>query len=89
MRFRLLITGVVQGVGFRAFTKRIAQSYGLDGWVRNLPDGRVEAVVEGDQEVIAHFVKDLWKGPPLSRVDKIEMIREEPDEPLRGFDIRY
>ena len=89
MRFRLLITGVVQGVGFRAFTKRIAQSYGLDGWVRNLPDGRVEAVVEGDQEVIAHFVKDLWKGPPLSRVDKIEMIREESDEPLRGCDIRY
>ncbi len=89
MRFRLLITGVVQGVGFRAFTKRLADSYGLAGWVRNLPDGRVEAVVEGDQEVIAHFIKDLWKGPRLSRVDRIEMIREESDEPLRGFDIRY
>ncbi len=89
MRFRLFISGLVQGVGFRAFTQRLAQSYGLSGWVRNLPDGRVEALVDGDEEVIAHFLKDLWRGPRLSRVDKIEMVREEPDEPLHGFDIRY
>ncbi len=89
MRFRIFLSGLVQGVGFRAFTQRVAESYGLRGWVRNLPDGRVEVLVEGDEEVISHFVKDLWRGPRLSRVDKIEMVREEEDEPLHGFDIRY
>ncbi len=89
MRLRIFISGRVQGVGFRAYTQRVAQSYGLSGWVRNLPDGRVEALVEGDEEVLCHFVKDLWTGPPLSRVDKLELIKEESDEPLIGFDIRY
>jgi len=89
MRFRIFISGLVQGVGFRAYTQRIAESYGLSGWVRNLPDGRVEVLVEGDEEVLCHFVKDLWKGPRLSRVDKLEIIKEEVDEPLSGFDIRY
>ncbi len=89
MRFRIFLSGVVQGVGFRYFTKRTADSYGLSGWVRNLPDGRVEVLVEGDEEVLCHFVKDLWRGPPSARVDKMELIREEADEPLRGFDIRY
>jgi acylphosphatase len=89
MRFRIFVSGLVQGVGFRAFTQRVAESYGLRGWVRNLPDGRVEALVEGDEELIAHFLKELWKGPRLSRVEKIELIREEEDEPLHGFSIRY
>ena len=89
MRFRIYISGVVQGVGFRAFTKRVAESYGLAGWVRNLPDGRVEALVEGDEEVLCHFVKDLWQGPPASRVDKLEILKEASDEALSGFDIRY
>ncbi len=89
MRFRIYISGVVQGVGFRAFTKRVAESYGLAGWVRNLPDGRVEALVEGDEEVLCHFVKDLWQGPSASRVDKLEILKEASDEALSGFDIRY
>ncbi len=89
MRFRIYISGVVQGVGFRAFTKRLADSYGLSGWVRNISDGRVEALVEGDEEVLCHFVKDLWKGSPASRVDKLEILKEASDEALSGFDIRY
>ncbi len=89
MRLRIYLSGVVQGVGFRAYTQRVAESYGLSGWVRNLPDGRVEVLVEGDEEVIFHFLKDLWKGPRLSRVDRMELIREAPDDPLHGFDIRY
>ncbi len=89
MRLRILVSGVVQGVGFRAFTERLAQSYGLRGWVRNLPDGRVEILAEGDEEVLFHFVKDLWKGPRLSKVEGMELLREESDEPLSDFRIRY
>ena len=83
------MSGVVQGVGFRAFTQRVAESLGLSGWVRNLPDGRVEVLAEGDEEVLCHFVKELWKGPRLSRVDRLEIIKEEENEPLFGFSIRY
>ncbi len=89
MRFRIFVSGIVQGVGYRYFTQRTAESYGLKGWVRNLPDGRVEILVEGDEELLCYFVKDLWNGPPRARVDKIEIIKEASDEPLDGFDIRY
>ncbi len=89
MRFRIFISGLVQGVGFRAYIQKTAESYGLVGWVRNLIDGRVEVLVEGDEEVLCYFIKDLWKGPRLSRVDKLEIIKEEPDEPLYDFHIKY
>ncbi len=89
MRLRIFISGIVQGVGFRYYTKRVADSYGLSGWVRNLTDGRVEVLVEGDEELLCHFVKDLWRGPTASRVDKLEIIKEEADGPLHGFDIKY
>ncbi|MDQ7038782.1 MAG: acylphosphatase [Aquificota bacterium] len=89
MRLRIFLSGVVQGVGFRAYTQRVGESYGLSGWVRNLPDGRVEVLVEGDEEVLFHFIKDLWKGPRSSRVDRMEIVREATNEPLRGFTVRY
>ncbi len=89
MRFRILVSGVVQGVGFRAYTQRVAESLGLSGWVRNLPDGRVEVLAEGDEDVLCLFVKELWKGPKLSRVERLELIKEEADEPLFGFSIKY
>ena len=89
MKLRIYVYGLVQGVGFRSYTKRVAESYGLNGWVRNLPDGRVEILVEGDEELLCYFIKDVLKGPPASRVDKIEVIKETSDEPLHGFDIRY
>ncbi len=90
MRFRIFVSGLVQGVGFRAYTQRVAESLGISGWVRNLPDGRVEVLAEGDEEVLCHFVKELWKGPRLSRVERLEIIKEEEeDEPLFGFSIKY
>ncbi len=89
MRLRIYVSGLVQGVGFRAYVQRAAESYGLRGWVRNLPDGRVEVLVEGDEEILCYFVKDLWKGPRLSDVERLEIIKEEADEPLVGFRIRY
>jgi acylphosphatase len=72
-----LISGRVQGVGFRAFTARSARELALKGWVRNLQDGRVEAVAHGPSDVIAEFENRLKKGPPAGRVDTmtVESIR--------------
>ena len=89
MRLNIFVEGLVQGVGFRAYTKRIADSYGLRGWVRNLPDGRVEILVEGDDEVLGYFIRDILKGPPAARVERVEIIKEVQDEPIYTFDIRY
>lgn len=86
---RVYVSGIVQGVGYRAFTKRTADSYGLSGWVRNLPDGRVEVFVQGHEDVVWEFLKDLWKGPPAGRVDRMEILKEVPSHEERDFTIRY
>ncbi|MEJ7554429.1 MAG: acylphosphatase [Aquificaceae bacterium] len=86
---KIYVSGIVQGVGYRAFTKRLAQSYGLTGWVKNLPDGRVEVFVQGDKEVVWEFLKQLWEGPPAGRVDRMEILKEVPNHEERDFTIRY
>ncbi len=87
--FRIFVEGRVQGVGYRAFTKRVAEGYGLEGWVRNLPDGRVEVYVKGDEEVLWFFIKDLMNGPPLADVKSLHIIKEGFVESTGTFDIRY
>jgi len=87
--FRIYVKGIVQGVGFRAYTQRLGEKYALDGWVRNLPDGRVEVFVQGDRDVVWEFIKALSQGPPRARVDAIEVIKEVPRDEERGFSIRY
>lgn len=87
-RVHVYISGRVQGVWFRASTKRIADEYGLSGWVKNLPDGRVEAVFEGDEEAVKKAVKWCHQGPPGAVVEKVEVIEEIP-EGLSGFFIKY
>lgn len=87
-RLHAYIEGRVQGVGFRYFTEKRANLYGLTGWVRNLPDGRVEVVAEGDEELLKEFLEDLKKGPPLARVDRIEIYWEEPTGEFHDFYIR-
>lgn len=74
----LLITGRVQGVGFRAFVASRASARGIGGWVRNRRDGAVEAVLAGSQAAVAALVSDLEAGPPASRVDRIERQVETP-----------
>ena len=76
-RVRVLVSGRVQGVFFRGGTHARMRSLGLSGYVRNLPDGRVEAVVEGDDERIEQALAFLRRGPPHARVDAIE-VRDEP-----------
>ena len=73
VRARLLISGHVQGVGYRAFTRRVASSCGLVGGVRNLDDSRVEVEVEGDKVVILALLGHLKSGPPGARVRDIQV----------------
>ena len=75
---RFLISGRVQGVGFRYFAHDAARREGVTGWVRNLPDGRVEALVEGDAEAVMRVERALRSGPGGARVDKVFVDGEEP-----------
>ncbi len=86
---RYLISGIVQGVGFRYFVKRKADLYGLAGWVRNLPDGRVEVFAQGEEEAIGELERDLERGPSLARVEKVEKFDVSPEKGLNWFEIRF
>ena len=73
------VTGRVQGVGFRAYVADLARTEGVQGWVRNLPDGSVQARAEGDAETLARFEWGLWQGPPHARVDDVVTEDVVPD----------
>ena len=68
---RFIVSGRVQGVGFRAFVADTARTEGLSGWVRNLPDGSVEVHAEGDAEAVGRLEWRLWQGPSHARVDDV------------------
>jgi acylphosphatase len=87
VRYRVLVSGRVQGVFFRDTCRRLAQENRVAGWVRNLPDGRVEAVFEGSPENVARLVDWSRHGPRLAQVDDIG-IHPEPPEGLPDFQIR-
>jgi len=70
---RYLISGRVQGVGFRFFTEASAVREGLQGWVRNLPDGRVDITVEGEADAVERFERDIRHGPPSARVNDVDV----------------
>ena len=84
---RLVISGRVQGVGFRYFAREAAAHEGVTGWVRNLPDGRVEAYVEGESEAVTRVERALRQGPRGARVDAVEVDAEEPSGAYRVFEI--
>jgi acylphosphatase len=85
-RLEVRITGRVQGVWFRASTREEARRLALDGWVRNLPDGRVEAVFEGEEAALEGMLAWCRTGPPGARVDEVEAVRG-PATGLEGFTI--
>ncbi len=87
VRIRVIVEGRVQGVWFRESTRRMAAGTGVAGWVRNLTDGRVEAVFEGMPERVAQAVSWMGRGPVRAVVANIDIIEETP-EGLAGFDIR-
>jgi len=87
VRRRVVVSGRVQGVGFRAATRSKAEACGVSGWVRNRPDGSVEAAFEGDPEAVAALVDFCRAGPRLAQVERVEVC-EEPVEGLRRFEFR-
>lgn len=82
---RILVSGRVQGVGFRAFAQRQADRLGIDGWVRNLPDGRVEALAAGEETAVAEFIEALRRGPLIARVAGVDVVDAPDDRPAPGF----
>ncbi|MBF0558667.1 MAG: acylphosphatase [Nitrospirae bacterium] len=89
VRAHLYVSGRVQGVNYRWFTSEVAHELTLAGWVRNLPDSRVEAVFEGDRELVDQAIVRCKQGPPASRVTDVDVIWENGVEGLDGFDIRH
>lgn len=84
---RVKIKGLVHGVSFRASMAQIASELGVRGWVRNLPDGSVEAFLEGDERNLRRLVEWARVGPPRARVDRVEVAMTEPRN-HRDFRIR-
>ncbi|HET7236144.1 MAG TPA: acylphosphatase [Actinomycetota bacterium] len=86
-RSRVIVTGRVQGVFFRASCAVEARRVGVAGWVRNVPGGAVEAVFEGPDAAVAHMVAWSRRGPELAHVDEIEVLAEDPVGDV-GFSVR-
>ena len=84
---RFLVSGRVQGVAFRAYTRAQANALGLRGYARNLSDGRVEVLAVGDTDAIEHLAEWLRHGPPLARVDAVQREAAEDIEASEGFGI--
>ncbi len=85
---RVLVSGRVQGIGFRFFVDETARYEGVSGWVRNLPDGRLEAFIEGDEESVVRVVQKVQRGPRGARVDHVDVRGETPTGVRREFEIR-
>lgn len=88
-RAHIFVSGRVQGVFYRAFAEEVAYSLGLSGWARNIPDGRVEAVFEGEKSAIEKAVGMCRKGPPSSRVEDVEVRWEDHRGEFGSFTIRF
>ncbi len=88
-RAHLFIEGRVQGVFYRSFTRNIGARLGLHGWVKNLYDGRVEAVFEGNREQIDRAILECRKGPPGSYVTNMDVVWEDYTGEEKGFEIKY
>jgi acylphosphatase len=88
-RAHLFISGNVQGVFFRSYTRQEANKKNVKGWVRNLPDGRVEVVLEGEEEAVRKIIELCRKGPSYARVKGIKIKWEDYKGEFKSFKIRY
>jgi acylphosphatase len=89
MQRYILISGKVQGVGFRHFTRQNAMKLGVRGYAKNLPNGKVEVVAEGYKATLDAFVKILWKGPPASRVEDVKVEARPHSGEYTSFGVKY
>ena len=85
----VIIAGKVQGVFFRDYTLQKAQELGVSGWVRNLPNGSVEAVISGRTDLVDGMIAWFYSGSPLSLVTDVELDEVQPTQPHVDFKIRY
>lgn len=88
-RCNVLISGNVQGVFFRSTVQHLATATGVSGWVKNLPDGKVEAVLEGDRASIDHMLGFMRDGPPGAEVTNVKVSWQDYKGDLSGFQIRF
>ncbi len=88
-RIHIFVSGRVQGVMFRASTKKKAKKLGLTGWVRNLSDSRVEATIEGEKQKIEKMTEWLKRGSFLAKVKDIDIEKQEYKGEFEGFEIKY
>jgi acylphosphatase len=88
-RAHVLVSGRVQGVFFRSETRREARKHGVNGWVRNLPDDRVEAVFEGEEENVKKLLEFCRRGPPGTKVTNTQVTWESYSGEFRDFEIVY
>ncbi|NWF87445.1 acylphosphatase [Candidatus Bathyarchaeota archaeon] len=89
VRARVLISGRVQGVFFRSEMSYEAETRGVKGWVCNLPDGKVEAVFEGEEKSVKELLEFCRHGPPGAKVIKVDVTWENYAGEFRSFEIRY
>tara|TARA_B100000959_G_scaffold263989_1_gene303932 strand:+ start:2092 stop:2406 length:315 start_codon:yes stop_codon:yes gene_type:complete len=89
MRIHVIVSGIVQGVFFRANTKSEADRLGVYGWVRNMMDGTVEIIAEGKEDNIDRFIQWCRKGPPGADVKNLELNREEFKGEFKSFNVAY
>jgi acylphosphatase len=87
IRRRVLVRGFVQGVGFRYSAAAVARTRGVAGWIRNRPDGAVEAVFEGEDDAVESMLEWCERGPRGAEIDAVE-VSVEPPEDLQRFEIR-
>ncbi|WP_291765501.1 acylphosphatase [Caldivirga sp. UBA161] len=90
VKLRIIVKGIVQGVGFRSFIRRYATALGLTGYVRNLPDGEsVEIVVSGPEDRVNELIKLAKRGPPAAVINNVEVEPYNGVEDFTDFSIRY
>ena len=86
---RIIIQGLVQGIGYRFFVIRKAQEYHIKGYVRNLPDRNVEVVAEGDKGMLSEFIEKLRIGPAAAHVTGIDVGWSEQEPEFTDFDVKF
>ncbi len=87
IRVHIFVSGIVQGVGYRFSTVEQARQLGINGWVRNLPDRRVEAVFEGSRDLVEAMIRWCYQGPPAAVVKDVASEYENP-EGCQGFQVK-
>jgi acylphosphatase len=87
VRAHIFVSGHVQGVFFREKTRRVAEELGIFGWVKNLSDGRVEAIFEGEKDKVEKMISWAGKGPPFSKVSSLDVGWEDYKGEFKGFKI--